>query len=166
MVEVSRITDIAHIRKPACALRCFMVAEAPGGEMSLDLKVATFIDRAFQYYVSQPDRCPCCLQHIDQSFAIWHERAASLGLPLGLVYMSLCDGAYFKTLDVRFRRRNGWARKTISATLALWPMMPNLKGPLCQQLAATGLQGAQSAAPASCVTGLQKLPLSRPGRPL
>lgn len=156
MVEVSPGTDIADTKKGSLAAHCFMVPVASAGETPLDLRVATFIDRAFHFYVAYPSRCPCCLQYIDQSFALWNDRAAVLGLPLGLVYMSLCDGAYFKTLDVHFRRRNGWARKTISAALALWPMRPLLKGSLCKQLSAPGLQGPQSVAPNSRLAAFQE----------
>lgn len=147
MVEVSLHSQTTAGKEAECTAQCLVVPEALAGEGSLDLRVATFIDLSFHFYAADAPRCPACLQCLDHCFAAWHERAGEVGLPLGLVYMSLCDGAYYKTLDIRFKRRNGWARKTISTALALWPEMPRFQGSLCSMwgpLNAPPLRSSQS----------------------
>lgn len=58
----------------------------------------------------------------DACFELWFSRAKSQNVPLGPVYLMLCDNAAHKSIDQHFRRRNGWAKRNIDLALALWPM--------------------------------------------
>lgn len=78
------------------------------------------IDSALRFCVSG-QRCAPCRANIDACFAEWHRRALRQTLPLEPVYMLLCDGAYLKTIDQAFKRRNGWSRTAVLEALQIWP---------------------------------------------
>jgi len=96
--------------------------ELPVG-LSLDHETTTAfyaIHSALESYVTWP-RCPNRIAFVDACFELWWNRACAVGVPLGPVYRMLCEPTVHKSLDQLFRRRNGWAKKTIRTALTLWP---------------------------------------------
>lgn len=80
------------------------------------------IDLALRFYASG-SHCQRCTAQVDACFEEWHSRARRRSLPTSPVYMLLCDGAFLKTIDQQFRRRNGWAKSAVLEVLQLWPSL-------------------------------------------